>query len=174
MHFFPIVMTVSVSLFLFSLKAQAQFYGGGPSPGVPYRSSAPVYRGIVGYRGIAVSSALPGSEPAAGQLRSYPLMGGPVAVSGIPGDPAAQYVVPYQPDVTFRGQSGYVAGYAGTAGSGRRTVFRPAPGGSALPLVLYGGFAENAMPVEDTYPVYRTYSGYYGTLAPVVGPMPSP
>lgn len=157
-----------LSAFFVSLLAPGLAWGqyrpqGWPSPG-PMRQS-------VGYRGITVTRALPGSEPAADQLRAYPLAGGPVAVAGVPGDPASKFVLPYQPDVTFRGPSPYTAAYGGTI-RGRQRILPPPPGGSALPLVLYGGFGESAMPVEDTYPVFRVYAGYYGSVAPVYATPP--
>jgi hypothetical protein len=119
------------------------------------------YRTTVGYRGIVITSAVPGSEPAAGQLRAFPLVAGPLAVAGVPGDPSGVWVPPITPDVTFLGPSQHVVGYGGVAAPDRRRLFPTPPGGSGLPLVTHGGFS------PDTYPLPPPYAGYYGTVTPV-------
>lgn len=125
----------------------------------------------VGYRGIVVSSAVRGSEPAAGQLRAYPLVQGPLAVAGVPGDRSGVFVPPYSPDVTYLGPNRHTAGYAGWGVTPQRRLFPPPPGGSGLPLVTDGGFSYGSVAAMNDA-LTPPYAGYYGTVTPVYASPP--
>jgi hypothetical protein len=159
----PSIGLLAFGCILFApITAPAQQYGfpGGPGAFVAPRG----YRTVVGYRGIVTTRPMMGGNPAAGQLRSFPLVAAPLAVTGVPGDPAGTFTPPLQTDVTFMGPPRYMAGYRGTV---RPPVFNSPTGGSGLPLVQFGGFADNIAPIEFAYPLSSTAAGYNGTLAPV-------
>lgn len=151
---------------LATVQAQSPFPGGG------FQGYPGTYRVNVGYSGVPVQAMVPGSEPAAGQLRGYPAQIAPPTLAGERGDPAAIYRTPYVPDVIYSGPRPYSAGYRDLNRLGRPRLFRTPQTGTGLPLVTYGGFWDNRGPIEFTTPAYGIFSGYYGSVAPVVPTAP--
>lgn len=143
-------------------RAQAYFPGGG-TQGYPG-----AYRVSVGYTGPPLRGIPLGTEPAASQLRGFPLLAAPPTIAGVPGDVAAIYRTPLVPDVTYLGPHSFTAAYREPNRYGRPRLLPTPPGGSGLPLVLYGGFYDNAAPIEFSTPAYPIFSGYLGTVAPVM------
>lgn len=168
------ISILAVAVLALANLAQAQVTYVGPPAGYGASNAAYGVRGVYSTRPRTTvfyqptimpqqaNSYVPGSEPAQGQLRAYPVVAAPPGVTGVPSDSAGVVVPRFEPDVTYVGPNRYMAGYRGNV----RRPFVPSATGMGLPLVQFGGLADNFAPIDYDYPTYGLFSGYNGTLVP--------